>query len=69
MKALTSFFGLIPTNDIEINGAKEFMKGVVKGMVTEESIRQLRQLIEEDDEDDDLLSQNPDMDPKLIYTI
>ena len=34
-KAITSLFGLIPTNDIEINGASEFMNGVLAGIVTE----------------------------------
>ena len=47
-KALTSLFGLIPTNDIDVDGANEFMKGVMKGIVNEKSLLEIKGIIMEE---------------------
>ena len=51
MKALTSFFGLIPTNDVDTNGAKEFMKGVYNGIATELTLKEMQKYLYDEDLD------------------
>ena len=46
-KAFTSLFGLIPTSDIDINGANEFMKGVFTGIVGDENLKKIIDRTEE----------------------
>ena len=65
MKAITSFFGLIPTNDIEIHGANEFMKGVIKGIASHEGLRSIRKIITEEDDSDE----QADADPRFLHGV
>ena len=44
-KALTSLFGLIPTNDIDVDGANEFMKGIMTGLIDKARISELHGLV------------------------
>ena len=48
MKAITSLFGLIPTKDVESNGANEFVNGVFRGMINVENMKDFKELITED---------------------
>ena len=48
MKALTSLFGLIPTQEVESGKANDFINGVIRGMVDVESLEDLKKMLNED---------------------
>ena len=45
MKSITSLFGLIQTEDIESNGAKDFMNGIYRGIANVDNMEQLHNII------------------------